>query len=200
MSPAPCARRGAAALFAAALFAAPAPGASAADLETIKKKAELCVACHGVDGNSANPAIPTLAGQPKQFITTQLVMYREGNRKNPQMAPFTANMSNADINDYGTYFAAQRRISAGHSIPPEKVAAGRLLTEKYNCVQCHGPTLLGLQHIPGLAGQQPEYLKTQLEGFKASTRFDMDGNMTSAARPLTPADIDLISEYLASLQ
>ena len=172
---------------------------AAADLETIRKKAELCVACHGVDGNSANPAIPTLAGQPKQFITTQLVMFREGNRKNAQMSPFSVNMTNAEINDYGTWFSAQKRVSAGHVMPAEKAAAARRLTEQYNCTQCHGPALLGLQHIPGLAGQQPEYLKMQLLGFKAMTRFDMDGNMTSAAQPLTPADIDLISEYLASL-
>ncbi len=66
-------------------------------------------------------------------------------------------------------------------------------------MQCHGPALLGLQHIPALAGQQPEYLKTQLLGFKAQTRFDMDGNMTAAAQPLTPADIDLLAQYLASL-
>ena len=174
--------------------------AAAADLETIRKKAELCVACHGVDGNSANPAIPALAGQPKQFITTQLVMFREGNRKNAQMSPFTVNMTNAEINDYGTWFSAQKRVSAGHVMPAERAAAARRLTEQYNCTQCHGPALLGLQHIPGLAGQQPEYLKTQLLGFKAMTRFHMDGNMTSAAQPLTPADIDLISEYLASLQ
>ena len=190
----------AAAIVAAAFSVLMAASASAADLETIRKKAELCVACHGVDGNSANPAIPTLAGQPKQFITTQLVMFREGNRKNAQMAPFTVNMTNAEINDYGSYFSALKRVSAGHKMPEDKAAAGRKLTEQYNCVQCHGPALSGLQHIPGLAGQQPEYLKTQLLGFKAMTRFDMDGNMTSAAQPLSAADIDLISEYLASLQ
>lgn len=192
------ARIGAAVLWAAALFIA--LSARAADPEALRQKAEPCIACHGPDGNSVNPVFPTLAGQPKQFITTQLVMFREGNRKNPLMAPLTTNMSNSDINDYGTFFSAQKRISAGLAISTEKAAAGRALTEKLNCVQCHGPALLGQQHIPGLAGQQPDYLRTQLLGFKAQTRFDMDGNMTSAAQPLTPADIDLLAEYLASLK
>src|SRR4051812_19687458 len=105
------ARKGAAVLSAAAAFLA--LPAAAADPEAMRQKAETCIACHGPDGNSANPAFPTLAGQPKQFITTQLVMFREGNRKNPLMAPLTTNMSNADINDYGTYFSAQKRVSAG---------------------------------------------------------------------------------------
>ena len=41
--------------------------------------------------------------------------------------------------------------------------------------------------MPRLAGQHAEYVRTQLRGFKAGTRFDMDGNMTSAAQPLTDA-------------
>jgi cytochrome c553 len=38
-----------------------------------------------------------------------------------------------------------------------------------------------------------------LRGFKAGTRFDMDGNMTAAAQPLGAADIDVLAEYLATL-
>jgi cytochrome c553 len=81
----------------------------------------------------------------------------------------------------------------------DKAAEGRRLVTQYNCNQCHGPALHGLQHIPRLAGQQPEYLRTQLLGFKAMTRFDMDGNMTSAAQAVQPAQIDLIAAYLSSL-
>ena len=70
---------------------------------------------------------------------------------------------------------------------------------KMNCVQCHGHALVGVQHIPRLAGQQYEYLRTQLRGFKAQTRADLDGNMTSAAQPLTEKDIDVLADYLAGL-
>jgi cytochrome c553 len=58
---------------------------------------------------------------------------------------------------------------------------------------------LGLQHIPRLAGQQVAYLKTQLRGFKARTRGDFDGNMTSAAQGLSEADIDVLADYLSGL-
>ena len=76
--------------------------ARGADLEALEKKAALCNACHGAQGISSNPVFPTLAGQPKQFVTTQLVMFREGNRRNPLMSPIAADMTNAEINDYGT--------------------------------------------------------------------------------------------------
>jgi cytochrome c553 len=59
---------------------------------------------------------------------------------------------------------------------------------------------MGQQHIPRLAGQQRDYLKMQLRGFKAQTRFDMDGQMTSAAQALSDADIDTLANYLAALR
>lgn len=39
----------------------------------------------------------------------------------------------------------------------------------------------------------------QLRGFRASTRFDMDGQTTSAAQPLAPTDIDVLADYLSGL-
>ena len=173
--------------------------AAFADAESGRQKAQVCVACHGSGGNSVNPAVPTLAGQPQQFVVTQLFMFREGKRKDAQMSPFAANLSNADLNDLAAYFSAQPHAPPSHVIAPEIAAAGRRITEQNNCVACHARTLMGLQHIPRLAGQQAEYLRTQLRGFKASTRFDMDGNMTSAAQSLSDADIDILADYLSGL-
>ena len=166
----------------------------------MESKAEQCFACHGPNGNSANPAVPSLAGQPGQFITTQLIMFREGRRTDPQMSPIAKALSNAEISAFGKYFSAQQLAPPSRKIPVEIGAAGEKLTQQLNCVACHGPALKGQQHIPRLAGQQADYLRTQLRGFKAGTRFDMDGNMTAAAQPLTPADIDVLAEYLSGLQ
>jgi cytochrome c553 len=175
------------------------PEASAADAEAGQKKAQVCVACHGQGGNSGNPAVPSLAGQPQQFIVTQLFMFREGNRKDPQMSPAAAKLTNADLNDLAAYFSAQNLVT-GRPIDSGRAAAGKRLTEQHHCVACHGPALKGQQHIPRLAGQQRQYLRTQLVGFKAGTRFDMDGNMTSAAQPLSEADIEILADYLATLK
>ena len=171
-----------------------------ADAETIKAKSQVCEACHGPSGNSTDPIVPSLAAQPKQFITTQLVMYREGQRKNVLMSAIANGMTNPEINDYGTFFAAKKLQVTAPAMPADKSALGRRMVEQFNCTQCHGPTLMGQQHIPRIAGQQVEYLRVQLRGFKAATRFDMDGNMTAAAQALTPSDIDTLSDYLASLQ
>jgi cytochrome c553 len=79
-----------------------------AGLEEGRVKAQVCVACHGVDGNSAIPTIPSLAGQPRQFIVTALYMFREGTRKNDMMTAFTEKLTNADLNDLAPKKLTQR--------------------------------------------------------------------------------------------
>jgi len=161
---------------------------------------QVCFACHGPNGNSVNPAVPSLAGQPAQFIGTQLIMFREKRRTDPLMSPIAAPLTNAEISALGKFFTAQQRAAPAKKPAGNVLATGRKLAEDYNCVVCHGPALKGQQHIPRLAGQQAEYLRTQLRGFQAGTRFDMDGNMTSAAQSLKPADIDVLAEYLSGLE
>jgi cytochrome c553 len=187
-------------LGAGVLALAGAAAALADGTDAQRQKAAVCESCHGIEGRSTVPDTPSLAGQPKQFVTTQLVMFREGNRKNAVMSPVAAPLSNAEINELGSYFAAQSPAPAGKPLAAGAAAAGRGLAEKLYCTQCHGAELQGQQHIPRLAGQRAEYLRAQLVGFKAGTRFDMDGNMTAAAQALTPADIETLATWLSTLR
>jgi cytochrome c553 len=194
--------RGRAAVFAPVLVAlgllAPVAPAQAGVAEGAQK-AQVCVACHGAEGKSTNPMFPVIAGQPRQFLVSALFQFREGKRKNDQMTPFTANLTNTDLNDLAAYFNAQTFPAPARQAPADKVAAGRALTEKNACIACHGATLLGQQHIPRIAGQHMDYLRTQLSAFKATTRGDLDGTMTSAAQALSPQDIEILSDYLSGL-
>src|SRR4029453_13152122 len=92
------------ALIAAALLAI--SPMRAADLAAGKEKAELCVGCHGENGISQMENMPSLAGQPDQFIRWQLVYFRSGARKNEQMLPIVEQITNEDIRNLGAYFAS----------------------------------------------------------------------------------------------
>lgn len=192
-------RAGAAAYAAALLILAAYAAPVAAGAEEGKAKAATCVACHGENGNSASPAFPSLSGQPKQFIVSALFQFREGKRQNEIMSPLAAKMSNADMNDLAAYFSAQPAMAPQHKTAPANVEKGRQLSMQNNCVACHAANLMGQQHIPRLAGQQKDYLRAQLASFKASTRGEMDGVMTSAAQALSAEDIDVLADYMAGL-
>jgi len=62
-----------------------------------KDKAEACTACHGEAGISQTENIPSLAGQPDQFLQWQLVFFRGGARKNEQMQPIAEQIGNEDV-------------------------------------------------------------------------------------------------------
>src|SRR5437773_2955104 len=117
-------------MFAAALSCLPPCAAPAA--EEVPQKAQACIVCHGPGGNSADPAVPSLAGQPAQFISMQLFLFRQGDRKNPQMSPFAASLSNADMNELAAYFAGQRPAAPSHKTAQENAAAGRHLAEQHH--------------------------------------------------------------------
>jgi cytochrome c553 len=187
---------GAAAILAAAFCFFPANLASG---EEVPRKAQPCVVCHGLSGNSTDPAMPSLSGHPAQFIATSLYMFREGIRKDAQMSPMASTLSNADMNELAEYFSRQKAAPPAHKTSPENAELGARLARQHHCVQCHGPALAGLQHIPRLAGQQFAYLRKQLYGFKAKTRADWDGNMAAAVQALSERELDILTDYLSGL-
>ena len=185
-----------AALAVALAFSAPARAADA----PMPPQAQLCVACHGAGGNSTDAAVPSLAAQPKQALVTQLFQFREGNRKNPIMSPLAAGLSNADMNALGAWFSAQPAAAPEAPLADARIADARAVLDRHRCASCHGAELAGVQHIPRLAGQKAAYLRSQLAQFKAATRADLDGLMTSVAQPMTDAEIDQAAAYLATLK
>lgn len=80
--------------------------ASAGDAAAGKTKAAVCAACHGVAGVSATELWPNLAGQKETYLAKQLAAFRDGKRVEPTMAPFVANLSDADIADISAFYAS----------------------------------------------------------------------------------------------
>jgi cytochrome c553 len=174
--------------------------AAAADIEAGRRKAEPCAACHGPDGNSPNPAYPSLAGQVPIYTYYQLLQFRDQRRVNEQMSPMAARLTDADMKDIAAYYAAQKLASQSKSPDPSRAQAGGAVAAANHCGSCHMPDYSGQKHIPRLAGLEYDYLVKQLRGFKTGARPDIDGTMASAAQPLSEQDIADISGYLAGLR
>ena len=183
---------------AAALLLA-AAAASGADLEAGRRKAQVCAACHGPDGNATIPGTPSLAGQPVFFTHWQLIKYRDGRRKDPQMSPLAEKLDDADMADLAAFYAAQPARARPAATDAARVVAGQRLAEQHHCTSCHRPGLTGQQQAARLAGQDFAYLLRLLRGFKARTASDLDGTMTVATQPLQDDEIVSLVHFLASL-
>src|ERR671919_3144250 len=66
---------------------------------------QLCAACHGPDGNSVNPEVPSIAGQPKLFIENQLILFREELRRSDQMLPVVKGLKDPEIIKLAEHFS-----------------------------------------------------------------------------------------------
>ena len=77
------------------------------DPDAGKQKAAPCAACHGADGNSANPAWPKLAGQGEKYLAGQMRLFKNGTRVNALMNLQVENLSEQDIQDIAAYFSSQ---------------------------------------------------------------------------------------------
>jgi cytochrome c553 len=188
------AAHGAAFLFFLVLF-----HAAYADPAAGKSKAGPCAACHGADGNPAVAQFPALAGQTARYLYLQLKDFKEGRRSEPSMEPFVAKLSREDMLDLADYFAAQKPKPVAFRTDAARVARGRKKAEETLCTMCHLGGLSGQNEIPRVAGQHPEYVVKQLKAFKARTRTNDAGSMTSVAQTLSARDIEDLAHYIASL-
>ena len=171
----------------------------AADVEAGRRKAVVCAACHGPDGNATIPGTPSLAGQPVFFTHWQLIKYKDGRRKDPQMSPFAQQLSDTDMADLAAFYLAQPARRRPATTDPAKVTEGQRLAELHHCTSCHKPGLVGQEQAARLAGQDFDYLLRLLRGFKAKTAADLDGTMTTATQPLSDGDIVNLVHYIATL-
>lgn len=183
-----------------ALAAVGANPAAARDDAAVRQKAEICFSCHGPNGNSTDPFYPILAGQSWRYIYLQLKDFQEGRRSDVRMSPMAKNLSRDDMIVLGNFFAAQKQAPIRFEADAAKVDAGRKISDVRLCPMCHGGGFSGENEIPRVAGQWPQYVKKQLEDFKAKRRTNDAGNMTSIASTLSDADIENLSQYIANLQ
>ena len=162
-------------------------------------KAATCLACHGVNGNSVMPGVPSLAAQNARYIYLQLRDYQEGRRDNPMMSPMAAGLTRPEMQELANYFSQQKLSSKGFKADPDKVKKGIAKADETLCAMCHLGEFKGQNEIPKVAGQNFDYVVSMLKAFKAKTRTNDAGNMTSVASTLSDEDIENLGHYIAGL-
>lgn len=173
-------------------------------------KSAICAACHGVDGNSAVPNWPKLAGQHTAYLERQTALIKSGARPVPEMMGIVAGMSEQDFADISAYFASQTNNGG---VADESIAAlGQRIYKAGNaesgvpaCMSCHGPAGEGnpLAGYPALAGQHSVYTAKMLNGYRNGDNWgekDAPSHvMNGAAAELTDEEIAAVASYIQGL-
>ena len=219
---------GAAPVAVAPVVAAPgatAPGATATagkpDLARAQQIAgQVCASCHGAEGISSAPVNPHLAGQHAQYVSVQLDHFKSGLRKNPVMQAMAAQLTPDEMRALGVYFA-EKKPNAGAAKDKSLAELGQKIYRGGNaktglqaCASCHLPNGVGIPvQYPRLAGQYPDYVYAQLQGFVKGDRGgetknaqgklieDVQGKvMTSIAGKMSDREMRAVAEYVSGLR
>lgn len=159
--------------------------ASSADIAAGKRRAEVCFACHGVNGVSKIPGTPHLAGQQRNYLEKALRAYRDGTtRQDPTMTAMAKPLNDADIVNIAAYFnlaiensrgemlsevmAVNERIKPVATVEIAAAAkaeprAPRTGDAVYNasCSACHGTGAAGAPKLGDKTAWQPRLTQGQ---------------------------------------
>ncbi len=191
-------------------------GGQAAFADTIEQRMQACVGCHGERGGGlANALFPRLAGQPADYLASQMKAFREGRRTYAPMNFLMSRQTDEYFAEIAAYFAAQkpdpRVVDARRRLPADRATmeAGRDLVQNGRpasslpaCTTCHGSRLGGtLPGIPGLAGMPQDFLIEQVGSWKNGTHRSPAPNcMAQIAQRLSGSDIVAAATWLSMQQ
>ncbi|WP_207540021.1 c-type cytochrome [Sabulicella rubraurantiaca] len=187
----------AAALLAAA-FSFPAPAQDATRGAAVAE-ARQCQACHGPQGRSEIPEMPSLAGQQEDFVTMQLILFREGLRRVPAMTEAARGLTDTEAQDLAAYFSS---LPSGPkpdrgSPDPALMARGGEVAASRNCNACHLPNFAGRANVPRVNHQREDYLLHTLTEYRDGVRVGADTQMNGLLYGLTDYDLRAVAHFLA---
>lgn len=157
-----------------------------------------CGACHGEDGNSRTPNIPSIAGQPEFFLLNQLFLVREGVRKIEGMSPLLKDLKDDDLVAMAKHFSALEARPSDQKTDAALVKRGEALAGPMRCASCHLPDLAGQDQMPRLAKQRIDYLIHALTQFRDNQRSGADTLMSNVVSGVSDADLAALAHYAAS--
>jgi len=184
------------AVIAAAILGAIATAAAASSLE---ERLAPCLACHGENGQSGNPEIPSLGAQTAPYLLIQIFLFRERLRAVEIMNDAVRGFSDDDLNAFAEAIA---KLPAPRPAPqgdPVQLERGRVLVHRYRCSFCHNGDLSGRDNVPRIAGQREDFLVKTLRAYKSNERAGYDASMADVMQPISDAEI-LDLAYFAARQ
>jgi cytochrome c553 len=172
-----------------------------ASAQMVQERLPTCLACHGENGQSQNPDVPSLGAQQSFYVTVQLLMFRERMRVADPMNDMAKGLSDDDLRSFADVIA---KLPAprppGAPADEARMARARALAAQNHCNVCHTATFAGQDNVPRIADQREDYLIKALRGYKDNSRHGYDATMAEVMQPVTDDQILDLAYYIARVK
>ncbi len=166
--------------------------------ETFAERVAPCLACHGENGQSENPEVPSLGAQTAPYLLIQLYLFREKQRVIEIMNDVTRDFTDDDLRAFSDYLSKLAAPKPPVEAPDAaRMERGRALITQNRCNSCHNLDLAGRDNIPRIADQREDYLVKTLREYKNNTRHGYDATMAEVLAPIDDAQIADLAYYIA---
>lgn len=183
------------------VFAADAPKLKMGASDTML--AFTCVGCHGNNGASNGPAIPTIAGLSNEYFIEVMKGYAAGTVPATIMDRIAKGYTDDEIKQLASFFVSKTFVKAKQEFDPKLVKAGGKLHDKY-CEKCHAEGGQSAEDDAGvLAGQWTPYVMNMFDDFNSGRREapkKMAKQMKNMMAKEGEAGLHALSSYYASQQ
>jgi len=160
-----------------------------------------CFACHGENGTSQLPDIPSLGAQPAFYVTVQMLMFRDKLRVTEPMNEMAKGLTDDDLRKAADIISKLPAPPPVADNPdPARMDKARALATQHRCNFCHQTNFQGLDNVPRLAGQREDYLLKALRGYKDNSRRGYDAQMSEVVYGMKDEDFVDLAYFLARVK
>ena len=167
------------------------------DLRQAARIAKSCDACHGHNGNSHEPGIPSLTGMSVRYLTQATIAYRDGRWQHDPMRLMTSYLNDKQVEELSMHYASQ----TPKALKPVKgidLAAGEQIANA--CALCHSDEAALLDpRLPSLSGQDMDYLIAATKAYANGQRqHDEMSAVTTALLAQSSKNLKNVAGYYSN--
>jgi cytochrome c553 len=164
----------------------------------LQERLPICFDCHGKNGQSQVPEVPSLGAQQAMYTLIELVMFRDKLRITEPMNEMMKGLSDDELRAASEIIAKSPAPEpTSDNRDPARIERGRTLAEHNRCNMCHQPNFQGLGNVPRIASQREDYLLKALRGYKSNSRQGYDAQMSEVVYPMKDEDFVDLAYFLA---
>lgn len=165
--------------------------------DPIDNLARTCNNCHGVNGVSAGPSMPSIGGQSEAYLKQIMMQWKSGERASATMTRLIKGYSDEQIAGLAKYFATKPWTPVAQKVGADAMKNGKAVTER--CETCHGETgsKPDDEFTPKMHGQWAQFMELELMKYRDDGFQMAHKKMKNNARKLDEAGVDTAAQFYA---